>query len=297
MTMDLYSHLFATVWPVFAVIGLGAAAGRWRPLSIAPLIDFVVYIAQPALVIHVLTRHPMPGEGLAQTALAAVFVVTFVGLLSGGWSLLSRNVGRDVLVCAMFANVANLPLPLAEYAFGPEGLSYQVVYMAVSAMLLYSVGVAIAAGGGWQHGLKTLLRMPMVYAAGLGFALSMTGATLPTFASRPVELLGNTAIPLLLFCLGHSMSTLGAKSLWSAFPSAALRILGGLAGGLVYVAIVAPSQPVVRAVLLGSAMPCAVQTYMLCSKFSANPERAAAAVFLSTALAFLYIPILVWFLL
>ncbi len=296
MIVDLCTYLFATVWPVFAVIGLGAAAGRWRPLSIAPLVDFVVYIAQPALVIHVLTRHPMPGEGLAQTSLAAVFVVGFVGLLAGGWNRMSRTPGRDILVCAMFANVANLPLPLAEYAFGPEGLSYQVVYMAVSTMLLYSVGVAIAAGGGW-HGLRTLLRMPMVYTAGLGFALSLSETPLPTFASRPVELLGNTAIPLLLFSLGHSMSTLGARSLRSAFPSAASRILGGLAGGLLYVAVVSPSQPVMRAVLLGSAMPCAVQTYMLCSKFSANPERAAAAVLLSTALAFLYIPVLVWFLL
>ncbi len=63
--------------------------------------------------------------------------------------------------------------------------------------------------------------------------------------------------------------------------------------GILFVAMVRPSQPVAQAVLLGCAMPPAIQTYLLCAKLDTDPDIAASGVVLGTVTAALLIPVLV----
>jgi len=105
-------------------------------------------------------------------------------------------------------------------------------------------------------------------------------------------MLGDTAIPILLFTLGYKMAGNSVRAAFSATPIVLLRLLGGAAAGLTFVLVVDPPLEVKRAVLLACAMPSAVQSFMLCAKFTKSGERAAAAVFLSTAVALIYITFL-----
>ncbi len=290
--MGTWGLVAEAVVPVFIVIALGTVFGRRGKLNIKPFVDFIIYVAMPALIVKALVSHPVSLKMMVMTGTGTLFVVGFVGGLAILYQRLSGDHGRDILIGALFANAANLPLPLAHFAFGTEALSYQVIYMTVSVVLLYSLGVGIAAGGG-KAGLRQLVRLPLLYAAGLGIVLSTNSLELPSMVMRPVSMVGDTAIPLLLFSLGYRIGAIKLSDIWSALPIVALRVLGGAAAGLSFVWLFSPPEPVARAVLLGCAMPSAVQSFVLCAKFCDSSDRAAAAVFLSTLFGFLYIPFVV----
>lgn len=292
--MGAFETVLGSVGPVLILISLGWCFGRRGRFDAKPLLDWIIYIAMPALIIHSLSRAPIAPAHLVEVGIGNVFVVFAVIGLARLYVRLKGDDDPEVVVCSAFANAANIPLPLALFAFGEEGLSHQIVYMTCNAVLLYTVGVALLAPG--KAGWRLVMRLPLVYATLIGLALSLTDTSLPLLVSRPVEMLGQTSIPLMLFSLGFTIGQKAEINLREVAPIVALRLFGGgLAGGL-YVWLVSPAPAVQRAVLLGALMPAAVQSYVLSAKFAGNPKRAAAVVLVSTLLAVLYIPLLVYWL-
>lgn len=289
--MTAFETVVGSVGPVLLLVGFGVILGRRGKLDVRPLLDWVIYIGQPALIIHSLSTHPVGGGHLAMVAGGSIAVVVVVAGLAQLYARLFNDREPEVPLCATFANAANIPLPLALFAFGEEGLSHQIVFMTTNAVLLYTLGVAMLSPG--RGGWKLVFRLPLVYATLLGLALSYGGVELPAVAARPVKMLGDTAIPLMLFALGFTMGRRVRISLREVAPIVVLRILGGGAVGLLFVWLVEPPLAATRAILLGAFMPPAVQSFMLSAKFSNNPERAAAAVFVATLLAAIYVPLLV----
>lgn len=284
--------VLSSVVPVFAVIALGFFFGRKGTFEIKYFVDFVIYVGIPSLVVGSLSQHHLDPGLMLMTGAGCLFVVTCCGLLALAWSRFSGDKGKDLFVCSMFANAANLPFPLALYAFGQEALSFQVVYMATNATLMYTVGVAIVTGGS-SKGIFHFLKLPLVYASIIGVSLSAAEVTLPNMIMRPISMLGDTVVPLLLFTLGYKIANSRPKALSSATPMALIRIVGGGAAGLAFCFIFDPQVEVRRAILLASFMPSAVQTFMLTVKFTSHSDRAAAAVFLSTVASIVYLPVLV----
>lgn len=289
--MSTVHIVLTSVGPVFAVIGVGYLFGLKGKLEVRPFVDWIIYVAQPSLIIMALSRHAVSPGQMLFAGLGNLFVLAGVALLAWLYSRVSGDKSREVFLCSIFANSANIPLPLALFAFGAEGLAHQVVYMSTNALLLYTVGVAIASGG--KKGVMQVFKLPLVYAAIAGTVLSLTQTRLPLLVERPIGMLGDTAIPLMLFTLGHKLGTVRAPALGKAVPVAMLRVVGGLAAGLTFVFLFDPPLAVKRAVLLGCCMPAAVQTFLLSVKFSNTSTRAATVVLVSTAASLLYIPLLV----
>lgn len=288
--MNLVRQVLESVAPAFALIALGWLAGRKRLFEVRQFLDFALYFAQPALIISALAKSHIPLEQLLQEGLAACFVVGSVGAMAFIYSLATGDRDREVYLCAMFANLANLPVPLAAFAFGDAGLSYQIVYMGAGALLLYTAGSLIASGGlrGWTQ----MLRMPLLYAVVAGLVISTGGFSLPIIVMRPIDILGEAGIPVLLFTLGLKLGISAPVRGQRTAPIVALRVLGGLTAGVLFVILFDPPLGAKRAILLGSAMPSAVQSFMLSEKFSPTSHRAAATVFASTTFALIYVPLL-----
>ena len=292
--MGAFETVWGSVGPVFILVGLGWFFGRRGKFDAKPLLDWVIYIAMPALIIHSLSRAPIAPSHLLEVGFGNIFVVFAVVGMARLYVRLKGDRDPEVVVCSAFANAANIPLPLALFAFGEEGLSHQIIYMTCNAVLLYTVGVALLSPG--KTGWRLVLRLPLVYATLGGLALSLTDTSLPMLVARPIEMLGQTSIPLMLFSLGFTIGGRAEMRIREVVPIVALRILGGGLAGVLYVWLIAPAPAVQRAILLGAFMPAAVQSYVLSAKFSGNPARAAAVVLVSTLLAAFYIPLLVYWL-
>ena len=76
---------------------------------------------------------------------------------------------------------------------------------------------------------RAIIRMPIIYAVALGFAVSAFNLTLPLFLSNTIALLGSVTVPLMLLMLGVSLGSLRVAAFPRAFLLSLLRIGMGAA--------------------------------------------------------------------
>lgn len=273
---------------------LGVAIGKWKKLDIAPLTDFIIYLAFPCLIITNLDSQHFSGIDILLVMGGNLFILVFVGIAAHIYKKIDSQASPALYLSSMFANAGNIPFPLALFAFGEQGLSYQLVYMVTNATILYSLGIKLAVRD--RRSTTEFLKIPLIYSVILALTLSYFHLQLPMVIARPISMIGKTAIPLLLFTLGIQIGRISPRKLKRALPIVLLRIPGGLVAGLLFVLIIDPPLPVKRAVLLGCAMPSAVQTFLLASKYKSDPDTAASAVIIGSIAAIFYIPVLLYLL-
>jgi malate permease and related proteins len=291
MTSQIIQILLEAVFPVLVVITVGFLFSKARELDIKSIVDFVIYISIPCLIVRSLMSHPPSLDDAGILVGSNILIVGLTLLITK--TALSRGIikSRSAPITASFANSINLPIPLALFAFGPEVVSRQVVYASSNLFLLYSVGAWAASGK--SNGFKVALKLPPVYGVIIGVTLSQIGFEPPQALWRPVSLLGDAAVPLLLFTAGYQLARLKITKLREALIPLALRWGVGISLAVTIIILTSPSREVGAALMLGASMPPAVQSYMLCVKFDADPEIAASTVVLGTLLSFIFLPILI----
>jgi predicted permease len=140
-----------------------------------------------------------------------------------------------------------------------------------------------------------VLKQPIVLAtlAGVGFALG--GWSLAGPLSAAVQLLGQAAIPLLLFALGTRLTSVDLRD-WR------IGVLGALvcpATGVLMVLLVKPflHLDAVQSALLivFGALPPAVLNYLVAERYRQEPARVASMVVIGNLGAFVAIPIVLAF--
>jgi hypothetical protein len=157
------------------------------------------------------------------------------------------------------------------------------------AVIHNSFGIWIASGraSGWRE----MLRMPLVHAAAFGLVLSATGVTLPSLVAKPVGLLAQTAIPLMLLSLGYTLHQIRPAALRPALAATTLRMAGGFATAFVFVSLSGASGVLRSVVLLSSSMPAAVLNVVLAQRFDADADVVGTTVLLSTLLSLFTVPL------
>jgi len=307
------------ILPVFLVAGVGALFGRFvvdriaarrtrqgssvpaesgdRPadtLSAAirrSLHVFTFSIAGPAMIFIALHRTELSLERLGEPALVALImyviliVVSFVLSAIGRWDSAER---RASVLAVASTNCANYGLPIILYAFGEEGLIIGTLFMITHTVTHMTVGLSIAAwhrDGSWWRRLLGSFRFPYIYAVGLAFLLRAVGPSfvLPASIARPIELLGDMWIPLMLILLGMELVRIRIAHVWrKASLLAAVKLLLPplLAFGLVAALRI---DGLVRDVLIiQCATPTAVNGLLLARQFDARPDLVASVLMLST---------------
>lgn len=281
------------VLDALAPVVVGTAAGwLWarsgRGLDSAGLTTLLTNLGTPCLIFAGLARAQLAPEALATTALASVLSLTLVALLAVPALRLCGLPVRTFFASVAFPNAGNLGLPIILFGLGEAGFAHAIVFFAFSSIGNFLVGQAVAAGG---LGLGALLRMPLVWAALGGIAVSLLGVPLPRAVLGSLELLGAMTIPLMLLLLGASLAQLRLARIGSALAVAGLRFGIGLGVGL-GVAWGCGLEGTARAVLiLQSAMPISLFSYVFAHRFGNAPEEVAGAVMVSSLAGALSIPL------
>ena len=142
-------------------------------------------------------------------------LVAYVAVGGVVWALV-RLLGLDIATYwapITFGNTGNLGLPIALFAFGQLGFDMAVVIFAVMAILSFTFGVWVVAGGGNP---VTAIREPLVWGTLLGSVFLAMGWTVPVWLGASLDLVGQMAIPLMLLTLGVAISRLQPRSLGRA---------------------------------------------------------------------------------
>lgn len=291
--MELFKPL-SPVIPVFLLIGAGFIFAHWKKISLASVTEIIVYLGTPSLVFSSLASKPIHAGDIF--VLTAGVAITFagVGLLIRGYFALSGFHSRGFALPALFMNAGNMGIPLAFFAFGPEGLQRATLMFVIITFLQYSLGIYILNGrGNWRESF----RLPLIYAAVAGLVINLAQVKIPEILLQPVVMLGQATIPIMLISLGYRLHEVESLQWGHALGGALVRIFGGFAAANLAVLAIGASGVNRQVLLLYGALPAAVINFVLTEKYRQDPALAASIVVISTFISVLTIPMVFWLIL
>ena len=271
------------------------------------LADFILYIAQPAMLLSPYIRS-FDARILANMGVTALFSFVCHGLfMIPAFVFFSKklfgagNAGSVYRFAVIFGNCGYMGIPLIRNILGDEATIYATVFNIGFQVFLWTVGCYIATGDRKYMSLKKLVLNPSVITifAGLLIFLLPVDSYVPSVFIDVTDLLKNTVVPLSMFVVGYQMARNSFKAFFSdgkVFLAAALRLI---ACPLLSFAVLLPvslifpvDRVLVMVILLVSGTPCATVTAIFAEKFGLDRETAGRLIPLSTILSVLTLPLI-----
>ncbi len=290
--MTLFASIFTQdILPIFIVAAVGFLLARVAGASVKTLSTVSFHALSPCLLFDQLVSSRV---SVAQSWRVVAFCLVMTAGIGAAARLatvplrLDRRGLTSFLLVVMFSNSGNYALPVVLFAFGEQALAFASVYFVTSAILVYTLGVFIASSGqgSVRRALGGLVRVPAVYGAAAAVIVLAAGVSVPVAVMRPVSLLSDAAIPVMLLVLGAQLE----RATWPARPSV-------VATAVTLSLVVSPLLAFLMSDLLGLAgaarqaaiaeasMPAAVVTTVLALEFDLDAGFATSVVVASTLLS------------
>jgi predicted permease len=300
--VSLLSILGSDILPIFAIAAIGFLLERRVSGSVKTLSAITFNALSPCLVFYQLVMSRLSGPDVVRMAFFCLLLTAAMGIAARLAAIplgLDRRSLSSFLLVVMFSNTGNYALPLILFAFGQESLSYASVYFVTSAILVYTVGVFIAASSrqGLGRAFAGVLRVPALYALAAAGIIVAFHVTPPVAVMRPVSMLSDAALPMMLLILGMQLKRavapnrpviVGAAVGLTLFVAPAIGILLSVLLGL--------SGPARKAAITLASMPAAVITTVLALEFDLDSSFVTSVVFVSTIISPATLALLIAFL-
>lgn len=287
----LLSIFASDILPIFLVASAGFLLARFSDVNVRTVARVVFNALAPCLVFNLLVTSTIPAVEFGRMVLYCILVTGGMGLLARIAAApldLDRASLAGFLLVVMFSNSGNYGLPVALFAFGREALTFATVYFVTSAVLAYTVGVLLAASGrrSVRQALAGLARVPAIYGIAAAAAALMSGAALPAGVMRPVMLLSDAAVPMMMLVLGMQLERATRPERPAVVGAAvALSLLGAPVVAFALAWLLGLSGPALQAGIIEASMPSAVMTTILALEFEVAPAFVTSVVLISTVLS------------
>lgn len=228
-------------------------------------------------------------------------IVFFLGRLLGR-SFGLDNTGKTVFgMAAIFGNNVQLGVPIVQVSLGDGAiptLSLIVIFSVLTMWTTAIVFVEFGKPGSTQDMKKVFVSMtrvfknPIVFAILLGSAFSFTGLKLPQFLDQSISLVAHATTPVALIVVGMGLAQHKfTAGLPKGLGISALKIV--VQPLLVFLLARAIDLPDLEtyAVTLTAALPVAINIYMMATDFRSEEGASSNAIFVSTLLSAVAIPI------
>ena len=310
----MITELIVIVAPVFLMLGAGYTAARVGGFT-EPMVDAVMRFAQ-SFAVPCLLGLSVVRMDLAADFTGDILIAFYTGSIAcftlgivGARVLFKRRPGEAVAVgfAALFANSVLLGLPITERAYGPDILVNNFVIVSVHVPICYLLGMLtmeMARADGRRLGdtvataLRSLARNPVMIGLTLGFAVNLSGLTLPEPVEAAVELAAQAALPSALFGLGAVLVRYRiSERLGEAGMVIALSLL--LHPVLVWVLgaeLMSLSDAQIKSAVVTAAMAPGINAYLFANLYGRAEDTAATAVLIGTAASVLSVSGWLWWL-
>ena len=289
------SEILAIVAPVYICCGVGYVwAWLGRPFDTALFTDLIMRVGAPCLVFSSLVSYEIQFDQASEMILATFVATAVMAGLAAMVLRLARLPLNTFLAPMTFGNTGNMGIPLCYFAFGETGLALAICVFATTTVLHFTFGQVIwSSRVSWLEVAKT----PLVWSAGLALVVMAWGVDVPAWLNRTTSLLGGFTVPLMQLTLGVSLARLGIVRFGRSAGLALLKLVVGITAGCAAVWLFELEGLSAGVLILGSAMPVAVFNYMFAERYERSPGEVAGVVVVSTLLALLTIPLLIYLLL
>jgi len=291
--MEIFTSL-APVIPVFLLIATGFVFAHWKKINLTSVTEIIVYLGTPSLVFSSLAGKPLFANDIAVLSAGILLIFAIVGVFIRFYFLVSGFSSRGFALPTLFMNAGNMGIPLALFAFGQAGLQRATLMFVIITFLQYSLGIYILNGrSNWTE----IFRLPLIYAALAGLSVNLAQISLPEVLLRPIIMLGQATIPIMLISLGYRLHEVESLQWGHALGGALARIGGGFAAANLAVHLIRAEGVNRQVLLLYGALPAAVVNFVLTEKYRQDPALAASIVVISTFISIFTIPVVFWLIL
>ena len=290
--MSLVLSIFSQdILPIFVIAGIGFLMARRFGASVKTMSTVSFNALSPCLVFYQLVTAKLSVAQSWRVALFCVLLTVAIGVAARLVALALRLGGATLssfLLVVMFSNSGNYALPVVLFAFGREALAFASVYFVTSAILVYTFGVFVAASGrgSLRSTLLGVARVPAIYAVVAAVTVLAAGATVPLAVMRPVGLLNDAALPVMVLVLGMQLE----RATLPAHPAAvtAAVVLSLVVAPILAFALSATlglAGAARQASIIEASMPSAVITTVLALEFDLDAGFSTSVVMFSTLLS------------
>lgn len=307
--------IFQTLAPILLLIALGSVLAHLRFLGrdfISDLNKLVFWVTLPALIfVGVAEIGHAGGQTVKLISVMSIVTLLALGL---GWiagRLLNLSPGGvgTLAQSAFRGNLAYIGIPVLAYAFAALPTATRSEEMATALLVMTTMTaffnvLAVLALQGAQQKLdgssaaliaRSLVTNPLIIACVAGLAFTFAGFKLPVFLSRTLETLGASAVPVALLCIGGSLATITLKGRRAAIIAAAvLKVFAAPLIAWILCRLAGISGSDMRIVLVLSACPTAVASFVMAGKLNGDEALASGSIALSTILSAASLALALW---
>ena len=292
--MEIYIKLFEVLFPVFFVVAVGYYIGKKNPkINTDFITDLSAKIGAPAIVFYEITT-----TGISFDIFLSYFWYSLVAII--GFSIvgltflyfLKKDLIRE-LPPFILPNTGNMGLPICLFAYGSQGLGVAATISSLVILFHFTLGVFLADR---KFNFQVIIKSPSFYAIIVSVFFLYFEIDPPSFLVNTTMLITYATIFLILMSLGIALTRLKVFSFNSALVSSIARVVIGPIIGFVIIKYFNLSGFAAGVLLIQSAMPSAVLTYLVGSIYSPKKivDSIASMIVVSTLLSFITIPIIVF---
>ncbi len=287
-------QIFSIIFPVVAIVLVGYFyATKFQPnMETANTINMNIFL--PALMFSVLSKESFQIQNYQLLAISGVIVIIGSGILA--WIVakaLNINI-KTFVPPMMFNNTGNIGLPLAVLAFGEIALGAAVVLFVIEMLLHFTFGAYILSK---NANFMSIFRSPILIATLAGLSINILDFELWLPFTQMIDLLGQAAIPLLLFTLGTRLIGINFGDWRLGVLGSFLCPLSGLAIALMVVQFFDFETLHYQQLILFSVLPPAVLNHMMAEKYQQQPETVASIVMIGNIGSLIVLPIALYYVL
>lgn len=290
----MFIQIFVIIFPILAIVTGGYFyAKKFQPnMEVANTLNLNIFV--PALLFSIFTSEDFNLLDYHSLAIGGCVVIIISGLLA---IIVSKVFGfntKTFVPPAMFVNSGNMGLPLALFAFGKAAIPAAVVLFFIENTLHFTLGIKIIDR---KSSIINVLRIPMVVASLVGVAISLVQYNMPELIITPIRMIGEIAIPLLLFSLGVRLIDIDFNDWKIGIVGAICRPLVGIFSVLLILPWLSLNEINSAQLIIFAILPPAVLNFMVSEKYNQEPKKVASIVLIGNMFSIISVPIALYFLL
>ena len=277
--------------PIFAIVFAGFVYGRFTKPNMSGANKIIMDLALPCLVFTSLSAKKFDFYSHGTFLLGITLIVILSGLLTIPFARFLGTDKKALLPSVMFVNVGPIGIPLVVLAFGQDYLGLAILFMVLSNVYHFSIGVSLMSG---KFDIKLLATNPLILSSILGILFSFYNFIFPSWLNISLTMVGSILVPLMLLSLGIRLAESKVEYL-------KIGLLGSVWTFIIRIIVVLvitqflKLDPIQKGTLiLFAALPSAIFNYMIADRYNCEPNKVASIVIVGHVLCIIFLPIAIW---
>ena len=292
--MELYLKLIDVLFPVFFIIGIGYYLGKKDPnFNTQFITNLAGTIGTPAMIFYTITTTGVTLEIFIEYFIYAAVIIGAFSIIGVIFLLILKKDPITELPPLILPNTGNMGVPICLFAYGTAGLGVASAIASVIILLHFTLGILLASK---KFSFTVLIKNGPIYGIIAAVLFLYFDWDVPGYLENTTFLLTYTTIFLVLMALGVALTRLKVISWTHAVILGMVRVILGPIIGFALINFLNLTGFMAGVLLIQSAMPSAVLTYLVGSMYSEKRavDNIASVIVSSTLMSFLTIPIVVY---